>query len=103
LSGFNDLSHAETERLALLLEELGESQQAIGKILRHGYESVNPLHAGPPNRAALEREIGDVLAALDLMVDAGDLKRSLIETARRKKHERVEKYLHHQTENREGR
>jgi hypothetical protein len=36
---FNGLAPAETERLALLLEELGEAQQAIGKILRHGYES----------------------------------------------------------------
>lgn len=34
---FNDLSNAELERLALLLEELGEAQQVIGKILRHGY------------------------------------------------------------------
>ena len=36
---FNKLSAAEAERLALLLEELGEAQQAIGKILRHGYEN----------------------------------------------------------------
>lgn len=31
---FNGLTPAEAERLALLLEELGEAQQAIGKILR---------------------------------------------------------------------
>lgn len=35
----NKLNDAQSERLALLLEELGEAQQAIGKILRHGYQS----------------------------------------------------------------
>ncbi len=40
---FNGLTDAQAERLALLLEELGEAQQAIGKILRHGYESMSPF------------------------------------------------------------
>lgn len=34
---FNQLTNAQAERLHILLEELGEAQQAIGKILRHGY------------------------------------------------------------------
>lgn len=42
MKNFNGLSPAETERLALLSEEMGEVQQAIGKILRHGYESIHP-------------------------------------------------------------
>jgi hypothetical protein len=37
---FNSLTPAELERLSLLLEELGEAQQAIGKILRHGYKEL---------------------------------------------------------------
>jgi hypothetical protein len=32
----NELSDAEVERLAILAEEMGEAQQCIGKILRHG-------------------------------------------------------------------
>lgn len=43
---FNGLTPAEAERLALLSEELGEAQQAIGKILRHGYDSSNPVDPG---------------------------------------------------------
>lgn len=39
---FNRLTPAEAERLALLAEECGEAIQAIGKILRHGYESNHP-------------------------------------------------------------
>lgn len=52
---FNQLTPAEAERLALLAEECGEVIQAIGKILRHGYESRHP-DGGPTNREALERE-----------------------------------------------
>ncbi len=56
---FNQLSPSEAERLAMLAEGCGEVVQAIGKILRHGYESTHP-DGGPTNRATLERECGDV-------------------------------------------
>lgn len=94
---FNRLSPEEAERLALLLEELGEAQQAIGKILRHGYGSRHP-DGGPTNREALEREMGDVLAALDLLVAAEDLDGGqAIVYHRRQKAGKVGKYLHHAT------
>ena len=63
---FNGLTASEAERLFLLLEELGEVQQVIGKILRHGYESHHP-NGGPNNRTLLEMELEDVLAALHLL------------------------------------
>jgi|SRR5579863_7438956 len=70
----NGLSDAELERLALLSEELGEAQQAIGKIIRHGYTSFNPLvPEGLNNRGNLEREIGDICAALTLLWQADDI------------------------------
>jgi len=73
----NNLTEAETERLAWLLEELGEAQQAIGKILRHGYESYDPTDTDHPgNRADLAKEIADVEQAVSLMIDAKDLKRA---------------------------
>ena len=37
MNNFNQLTPAETERLAILAEECGEVIQAVGKILRHGY------------------------------------------------------------------
>lgn len=68
------LQGAQIERLAWLMEELGETIQAIGKILRHGYESKdpdNPTHKG--NKDDLEREMADVYAALTLLSNHGDI------------------------------
>jgi len=91
---FNGLTPAEAERLALLAEECGEVIQAIGKVLRHGYE--NSYDNGETNRAALEREIGDVEAAIDMLIDALDVNTSTIEAAILRKKRAVSKYLHHQ-------
>lgn len=91
---FNQLTPAEAERLALLLEELGEAQQAIGKILRHGYESTHP-DGGPTNREALERECGDVRHAMLRLCDAGDLSMRAIHDRADAKAAQVVRYLHH--------
>lgn len=96
MGNFNKLTSAETERLALLLEELGEAQQAIGKILRHGYESKNPDDIfALTNRQALEREIGDVIASVQLMEQAGDLSSIAISERIGVKLEKVKAYFHH--------
>ena len=93
---FNQLTDSEAERLALLLEELGEAQQAIGKILRHGYESYHPdALLGYSNRESLMLELGDVFAAVWLMT-AYDLDRPFIDKRTRDKLIKVRKYLHHQ-------
>ena len=99
---FNKLTPDEHERLAWLMEECAEVQQAIGKILRHGYESfdpTNPLHKG--NRFDLCREIIDVLKAIELMVNKGDLQKHeswyqdrLFEIYFEKNY--IPKYMHHQ-------
>jgi NTP pyrophosphatase (non-canonical NTP hydrolase) len=91
---FNKLTDAQGERLALLLEELGESQQAIGKILRHGYDSRHP-DGGPTNREQLARELGHVLTAVDILVSNDDLSDDLVLEERHEKHESVRPYLHH--------
>ena len=94
---FNGLTAGQVERLALLLEEMGEAQQIIGKILRHGYDSFHPDDdRSPSNRGMLEKEIGDILAALDLLVKNKDLNDDYFEQAREKKHRTVKPYLHHQ-------
>lgn len=51
-----------------LVEELGELQAALGKTIRHGPESVNPElvpEEQETNAAWVEREIEDVLGAID--------------------------------------
>src|SRR5271170_3832362 len=95
----NHLTAAQAERLALLLEELGEAQQAIGKILRHGYESTNPtIQDGPTNRQTLEYELGDVKAAMTLLANERDVSIAEIDRNSEYKLLRVGKYFHHQKE-----
>ena len=65
---FNGLTAAQAERLAMLAEECGEVIQAIGKILRHGYDSYHPDQQGKPpeqrytNKQALGNELTDLYA-----------------------------------------
>lgn len=94
---FNELTDAQTERLALLAEECGEVVYVVGKILRHGYESQNPLDPKAiTNVRMLEKELGDLRNAIQMMVNAGDLFERDIETAQRKKAETIHEWLHHQ-------
>lgn len=94
-SNFNDLTAAEMERLVLLAEEMGEAIQAIGKILRHGYESTHP-DGGLSNREALEQECGDVQYAIQMLCASGDLNTQEICDRINIKAESVKEYLHHQ-------
>lgn len=73
---FNGLTPAEAERLALLAEECAEVIVAVGKVLRHGYESYNPTeYNGYSNRRTLMIEMGDVRAAMIMLCDAGDVQK----------------------------
>jgi NTP pyrophosphatase (non-canonical NTP hydrolase) len=94
---FNKLSPAEAERLALLAEECGEVVLAVGKILRHGYESVNPYAPEKgTNRMALADELGDVAAATKLLQQAGDVSILAVNRARTSKLQFVQQWMHHQ-------
>ena len=74
MKSFNKLSAAQIERLAILAEECGETVQAAMKIIRRGFDRKHPRKQGPTNRGHLEDEIGNVLNAIDMMVDAGDVR-----------------------------
>jgi NTP pyrophosphatase (non-canonical NTP hydrolase) len=89
-----ELTRAEIERLAWLAEELGEAAQAVGKVLRFGWKSN--WKGGHSNRVALETELGDVTAALDLMIDARDVRGGDVRAWRNKKRARVARFLFHQ-------
>ena len=95
---FNQLTPAEAERLALLAEEMGEALQIVGKILRHGYKSSNPVSGDTAtNRQLLEKELGDVRHAMIRLCDAGDLSKSSIHDRANEKAISVERWLHHQS------
>ena len=98
---FNELTDAERERLDILSEECGEIVQAIGKIGRHGYNSYHPSVPAchdRNNRRDLEREIGDFMGTLDVMITEGDLDHVRISDARAKKVAsiRMRRWTHHQ-------
>lgn len=92
---FNQLTNAEAERLACLIEECGEVIQAATKVLRHGYESN--YDNGEINRYALEREIGDLQCVVRVMLDAHDIDEEAVAYAQLEKLPRLKKYTHHQT------
>ena len=94
MNHFNDLTPAQAERLAILLEEMGEAQQAIGKILRHGYESRHP-DGGQTNRESLERELGDVHHAIQRLCVRSDLNEKNILERSTVKGIKIGKYMHH--------
>lgn len=89
------LTAAEIERLAMLAEECGEVVQAISKVLRHGWNSQSP-YGGKPNRIALERELGDVRAIVNMMLDADDVRLAEIQTWQRSKRRAMRQWTHHQ-------
>lgn len=92
------LAPAETERLALLMEECAEVQHVIGKILRHGYQSYNPNDEHrTPNRQLLEKELGDLRAAMQLMIREDDISLAAIGRAYTDKTMQLAQYLHHQS------
>ena len=73
------LNPAEAERLEILAEECAEVIQRVNKILRHGYASHHPSNPeGPNNRVELERELGDVRAAVLLLTHAKDVDEKLV-------------------------
>ena len=93
---FNKLTPAETERLAILMEEASEVIHICGKILRHGYNSFDPTKDNPPNnRHLLHVEIAHFSVAVQRMIEAEDLDSRIIDIAYDKKSE-SNNYLHHQ-------
>ena len=93
----NGLNDAGLERLAILMEECGEVVQSVGKILRHGYENEwLTSHQLPSNRASLAVEIGQVLAAVDMMIYANDIDPVVIKRAQETRAACLEPYLHYQ-------
>lgn len=93
---FNQLTPAELEVLAVLSEECAEAQQEIGKILRHGLDSKNPFDPkSVTNLEKLRIELGDILAALELLERVGLVSRSELETLKERKLKKLPRFLHH--------
>lgn len=95
----NGLSLAEVERLAIMIEECTEASIELlkvakegTKILRFGYSPA----VGYKNREALTTEMGDVLAAFELMFGK-DVKEEEVIAAAKAKREKLKRYTKHQS------
>lgn len=90
----NEMTPAQIERLALIAEEMGECQQAIGKLLRHGRVGT---YKGSIyyNVEELERECGHVVYAIRLACYNGDLDKRRCNEAANAKGECIDDVLHH--------
>lgn len=91
---FNHLPPDQAEALALLAEECGELVQIIGKILRHGLDSHHP-DTGDNNVELLQKEVGDVLAALRIAEVQRLIFWDWVVRCRDRKLMKVVQYLHH--------
>ena len=90
----NDLLPSELERLSILMEEMAEVIHIIGKIQRHGYESYHPENSRVLNRQLLEKEIGHVSHAINLMIANKDIDAGSIDLERANKKKKILQYLH---------
>lgn len=102
---FNQLTPAEAERLAVLIEEAAEVQQIACKILRHGYQSWNPdlivnqRTDGSPkltNREMLEKELGHLHSAMKRLQAAHDVSTERLHYHTLRKDDNGGQYMHHQ-------
>lgn len=94
---FHRLPRADAELVYLLTEEANEVGKAAMKLMRHGPESCNPdKPEDGTNRAQLEDEIGDFLAAVHMLIFIGYLDEGQIMASKEVKLASVKKYLHHQ-------
>jgi hypothetical protein len=92
-----NLSDAQRERLGILGEEMGEALQAVGKILRHGYDSWNPTVVGSRvNREDLSRELGHVRYAIQMLINAEDVTNDAIVFSELEKERTIKRWLHFQ-------
>ena len=97
MSNANGLSDAQAERLDVLAEELAEAIVEISKVKRHGYQSSNPLSAGSAtNKQNLEIELGNVVRAVNRLVEAGDLANWAITQAADAKYAEGNRWMHFQ-------
>jgi hypothetical protein len=93
----NELTHAERERLVLLIEEMSEATRIACKVLRFGYNNRGPNDQFD-NRFHLEKELGQVRYAMLLACCAGDLDKQRIHAAALSKAATIDIWVVHQSE-----
>jgi NTP pyrophosphatase (non-canonical NTP hydrolase) len=83
------------ERLTILIEECSEVQKTACKAIRFGIDNAHP-ETGAINRELLERELGDLMNIISMMLKTGDIKLSKMVEASVEKEDKIAQYLKHQ-------
>jgi NTP pyrophosphatase (non-canonical NTP hydrolase) len=91
----NQLLPAQLERLALLIEEMGETIQVVGKILRFGYNEGHPARF-TTNKSDLEKELGHVMSAVARLQSATEVDYETVVNHQVEKSISAKKFLRHQ-------
>jgi len=73
MTGDNNLTFAQANRLAMLINVLGWMIRAIADVLRHGYESRNTASI-VTRRETLEQSCNSTIRAIAELIDAGDVR-----------------------------
>jgi NTP pyrophosphatase (non-canonical NTP hydrolase) len=79
------------EIMGILQEECAEVVQAVSKVNRFGLDNYKPGET-KTNRQHLEEELGDLVAMINIMVDAGLVNEHSIEAAAYAKVEKLNKW-----------
>jgi len=83
------MKDSEKQILLICQEECAEVTQAISKVFRFGYDSE---HNNRTNHERLTEEVGDLLAMIDLMVEAGIIDEASIQMAAAQKKIKLKKW-----------
>jgi len=90
----NKITDSQLERLIIVSEECAEVQQIISKIIRHGFNDYSPFdETKTTNRVNLEKEIGDLLATIEIL-ERNDVDAISINANKNNKLLRINKWLH---------
>jgi NTP pyrophosphatase (non-canonical NTP hydrolase) len=79
------------EALGILQEECAEVIQNVSKCRRFGLENEY-LNGAGTQRENLEKEVGDVLAMIDILIDQGVLDSVTLDVARANKKQKLKKW-----------
>jgi NTP pyrophosphatase (non-canonical NTP hydrolase) len=90
-------SPAVLERFYKFQEECCEAGQDLAKMLSHGDVAVAPNGDVYYNKVAFTNEVGDVLAAIEFLVNHGDIDREQLMQRVAAKRATITDFMRHQT------
>ena len=79
------------EALVILSEECAEVVQEVCKIQRFGMNTLSH-HTGVSHQSTLEKEVADILAMVDILIDQGILSQAKLDLGKQAKVSKLKKW-----------